>query len=428
MNQTELETLLTENYRALERYIRFRIADRATADDLLQEVCLTVLTRGTTLRQPESFRPWLYRVARNKLNDVYRTPSRELSSDKLDFIGRTSRPRTTHDAVSETLAALRESDRELLILCYMSDLTQKEAAERLHIPLGTLKTRLTAAKNRFRDRYPYTKEMEKNVMKRPNFPLVMPAYTIEQSPEPPFDVTHEALLGWGIVPRLDEKCAEASYDFPEKKRTSVTTLEAVGRTEIHGIEGVEIKTVETAWSGDAEIYSEDATERWFVAQLTDTRARILSEIHMENGVKKCMTFLDPVFLDNWGYGEDNSGFETHLTPRGKIVKTGNTVTVSPDCTEDIVLDLSGRFTVTIGGKAYDTVCLTDIEKYDTKVMTETYLDRDGRIVLWRRFNRDDWRYGSIGKLWTERFPENERVTINGETFVHWYDCIYDWIL
>ncbi len=38
MNQTELETLLTENYRALERYIRFRIRDRAIADDLVQEV------------------------------------------------------------------------------------------------------------------------------------------------------------------------------------------------------------------------------------------------------------------------------------------------------------------------------------------------------------------------------------------------------
>ena len=25
--------------------------------------------------------------------------------------------------------------------------------------------------------------------------------------------------------------------------------------------------------------------------------------------------------------------------------------------------------------------------------------------------------------WNELLPENERITIDGETYVHWYDCI-----
>ena len=32
-----------------------------------------------------------------------------------------------------------------------------------------------------------------------------------------------------------------------------------------------------------------------------------------------------------------------------------------------------------------------------------------------------------GKLWTELLPDNERLTVNGETYVHWYDCVTDYI-
>lgn len=430
MTHTELEHLLTENYGALERYIKFRISDKTLADDLVQEICLTVLTHGENLRQTESFRPWLYRIARNKLNDIFRRIPHEIQTDRMDCIGtgRYLYALTHHEAVSETLARLRDDDRQLLMLCYMSDITQKEAAEQLGIPLGTLKTRLTAAKKRFRERYPYTKEMERTTMKKNIFPEFMPEYTITQRTDEPFEVIHEAIIGWGIVPRPGEKCAWAAYDFPEKRLTETMNMEVTGRAEVHGIEGVEIKTMESGWdSSDNLVFAMDETERWFIAQLTDTHCRLLAESHIENGVKKCYTFLDGApFLDNWGYGEDNCGFETHLRPHGWIVKNGDTVTVTSD--KDNIIDICGRFDVTIGGKTYDTVCLMDIETYDTKVMTETYIDREGRIVLWRRFNRNDWGQKRIGQLWTERFPENERMTVNGETYVHWYDCIYGWIV
>lgn len=430
MTHTELEILLTENYCALERYIKFRISDPEIAEDIVQDICLTVLSHGDSLRQLDSFRPWLYRIARNKLNDVYRTPAREIQTDRMDSIvvGRSIHGLTRHEAVSETLAVLRDSDRELLMLCYMSDITQKEAAMQLGIPLNTLKTRLTAARNRFRERYPYTKEMERTVMKKKDFPVNVPDYTITQRADAPFEVLHEAIIGWGIIPRLGEKCAWAAYDFPEKKLTETMYLEVIGRAEVHGIEGVEIKTVESGWnSSDNLVFAMQKTERWFIAQLTDTHCRLLAESHIEDGVKKCYTFLDGAsFLDNWGYGEDNCGFETHLKPHGWIVKNRDVITMTSE--KDNIIDVCGRFDVAICGQTHDTICLIDIETYDTKVMTETYIDREGRIVLWRRFNRNDWGIRRIGQLWTERFPQNERVTINGETYVHWYDCIYDWLV
>ena len=86
----------------------------------------------------------------------------------------------------------------------------------------------------------------------------------------------------------------------------------------------------------------------------------------------------------------------------------------------------GRYTVTIGGKEYDTVCVLDACTFYDCIASEAYLDKNGRTVLWRRFNRDDWALKHFGpKTWSERLPENERLIINGETYVHWYDCATD---
>ena len=88
----------------------------------------------------------------------------------------------------------------------------------------------------------------------------------------------------------------------------------------------------------------------------------------------------------------------------------------------------GRYTVTINGKAYDTVCVMDVETYDCGVVSEQFLDQNGRTILWRRFNRDDWGIDHYGKRWSEQLPDNDRLTVNGTTYVHWYDCITDYIL
>lgn len=54
--------------------------------------------------------------------------------------------------------------------------------------------------------------------------------------------------------------------------------------------------------------------------------------------------------------------------------------------------------------------------------------KKGRTVLWCRFNRNDWGIDKLKKKWTEIFPDNEQIIVNGETCVHWYDCISDYIL
>lgn len=256
-------------------------------------------------------------------------------------------------------------------------------------------------------------------------PATLPAYKIERSELAPFAVRWEEIMGWFLVPKLGEKLSWAMYDFPEKKCTELCEMEVVGKAEVHGIQGVEIVAVETDPMGCNSAGGQKKVERRFVAQLTDSHCRLLAESHEENGVKRYYTFLDGEnFLANWGFGEDNCGNEIHISPKGDITREGNAIAAKE---KEFLLDVVGRYNVTIGGKTYDTVCIVDCEVYYGD-MIEQYVDKNGRTVLLRRFNRNDWAYSRYGKLWTEMLPENETLTVNGETYVHWYDCITDYIL
>ena len=425
----DFEILLRGCMSFIERFVKYRLPSAFDADDVLQEVYLAAYEGFGRLSDKSNFKSWLIGIARNKCNDYYRkqaktseTPLDEIS-ESVFCCSRIGLTETNH--VRDTMENLAAKDREILHLYFFCDMPQSEIAARLGIPVGTVKSRLHTAKTNFKKQYPYPPKPkgEKVMGKMPKF---MPEYKIEKSDKAPFPVIWEELMGWFIVPRLGEKLAWGSYDMPSGELVESNEMQVVGKAEIHGIEGVEI-TVDT--NNPMECNSEGGNtevSRKFVAQLTDTHCRYLAESHMRDGIHRLYTFLDgDSFIDNWGFGENNCGNETHIKPKGVIIREGDIVTAP---SKPFLLDIVGRYTVTIGGRAYDTVCVMDIETYNFGVVSEQYLDRNGRTVLWRRFNADDWAFDRYKQKWSEKLPDNERLTVNGETYVHWYDCITDYVL
>lgn len=427
----EFEKLLAEVSSGVERFVRYRLPNQTDADDVLQEVYLSAYRKFPQLKNRDAFKPWIISIARNKCNDYFREKAtqmeisiEELSQQELSA-GRLGI--SVVHTVRETLDRLGDKDKQILYLYFWKELPQTEIAKLLDIPVGTVKSRLHTAKQHFKNKYPYQTQKPKGEPTMQKLPEYIPEYTIERLNAEPFCVRWEELQGWLIVPRVGQKLTWGMYDFPERKRTEYTEMEVIGKAEVHGIEGVEVVAMQFDPADYYRTGALDRVERRFVAQLTDTHSRYLAETHMEDGVRKCYTFLDgEAFLNNWGFGEDNCGNEVDLHPKGLLHREGNCVTGT---IPREVVDVVGRYRVTIGGKSYDTVCVMDIECFNDAVASEQYVDQSGRTVLWRRFNRDDWaidRFG--GKPWSEKFPDNERLTINGETYVHWYDCISDYIL
>ena len=421
----DFEQRLRDVRPVVERFVKFRVP-ASDAEDLIQEICLTAYLKYGQLKNQEAFKAWILRIARNMCTDYFRKLERnpEVAMEDIPWemvaFGRMGRMTT---AVEDTLEQLPEKDRQLLYLCYWQELSLSEIGKRMQIPLGTVKSRLHTARTRFKEQYPYP---PKGVHDMTKLPKKMPEYTIERLHEDPFSCKWEETQGWLIIPKPGQKLSWAMYDFPQRTRTSWCKMEVVGKAEIHGIEGVEVTAVQYGDGDDRDPGFEDSMERRFVAQLTDTHCRFLAESHWENGVRKCYTFLDgDPFLNNWGFGEDNCGNEVDLRPKGLLKREGSAITAPK---EREILDVVGQYAVTINAKRYDTVCVMDVELYNEAVVSEQYIDRNGRTVLWRRFNRDDWatdRFG--GKRWSEKLPDNEKITINGETYVHWYDCISDYI-
>ena len=427
----EFEKLLADVSSGVERFVRYRLPSQTDADDVLQEIYLSAYRNFPNLKNKDAFKPWIISIARNKCNDYFRAKAaqmeisiEELSQQELST-GRLGI--SVVHTVRETLDRLGDKDKQILYLYFWKELPQTEIAKLMDIPVGTVKSRLHTAKQHFKNNYPYQNQKPKGDTTMQKLPEYIPDYTIERLNAEPFSVRWEELQGWLIVPRLGQKLTWGMYDFPERKRTEYTEMEVVGKAEVHGIEGVEVVAMQFDPADYYRTGALDRVERRFVAQLTDTHSRYLAETHMEDGIRKCYTFLDgEAFLNNWGFGEDNCGNEVDLHSKGLLHREGNCV--SGTIPREVV-DVVGRYRVTIGGKSYDTVCVMDIECFNDAVASEQYVDQNGRTVLWRRFNRDDWavdRFG--GKPWSEKLPDNERLTINGETYVHWYDCISDYIL
>ena len=132
------------------------------AEDMTQETFLRVL-RGIGLYQyPRPFKPWLYSIATNIARNHYRRAETRYA-EAMDEAGaegfadmallpeETTLLNDEAHAVLKALAELPAHQREVVVLFYYQELSQQDIAESLHIPLGTVKSRLSLGLRRLRE-------------------------------------------------------------------------------------------------------------------------------------------------------------------------------------------------------------------------------------------------------------------------------------
>lgn len=156
-NVSEFEKLISRERISIERFVRFKICVKEDADDILQNVYITAMQKFNQLKNKESFKAWIISIARNKCNDYFREkakvlelPVEELLETKL-MPGRQGFTET--QSVQETLEKLGGKEKQILYLYFWKEMTQEEIAEKLGIPLGTVKSRLHTAKKKFKEKY-----------------------------------------------------------------------------------------------------------------------------------------------------------------------------------------------------------------------------------------------------------------------------------
>jgi RNA polymerase sigma-70 factor, ECF subfamily len=152
--------LFERHFDALFTYFARRLG-RDAADDLTAEVFLTAYGRRSTYDPPcPDARPWLYGIAANLLRRHRRAELRRLRAhareagrsrdDGHDAVEARLDSRAAGPLLARALASMPAHQREALLLFAWAELSYEEIARALDVPVGTVRSRLSRARDRVR--------------------------------------------------------------------------------------------------------------------------------------------------------------------------------------------------------------------------------------------------------------------------------------
>jgi len=133
------------------------LGDRGQAEDLVQDVFLSVWRNaGRFDPSRASFSTWIYRITRNRATDLIRRRKARVRTVGTDLPPEPEDPDPSGSLsrgfdVAAALTQLSPNHREVLVLAYFEGLSQREISTRTDTPLGTVKSRTTAALRALRE-------------------------------------------------------------------------------------------------------------------------------------------------------------------------------------------------------------------------------------------------------------------------------------
>lgn len=142
----------------LQQFIRRRVSDPTTADDILQEVFLKIHQHIETLSDVKKLEGWVYQITRNAITDHYRSIKTTIDLDGAEVLA-LPEELPDDDVVTELFPAVRAmvkslppKDRQALILTDYQGLTQRELGERLGLSFSGAKSRVQRAREKLKQR------------------------------------------------------------------------------------------------------------------------------------------------------------------------------------------------------------------------------------------------------------------------------------
>lgn len=143
----------------LRRYARVLCADRAAADDLVQDTLERACARLSQWRPGSDIRAWAFSIMHNLFVSETRRPRHrfERSPEEVDALeaipAQQDDPAIGWGATLDLERALRllpDAQLQVLLLVVLEDMSYDEVAEALGVPAGTVMSRLSRARERLR--------------------------------------------------------------------------------------------------------------------------------------------------------------------------------------------------------------------------------------------------------------------------------------
>ena len=163
-NKPSLEKLVEIFQKDIFRMIYYRIRSSADADDLTQEVFMQMVKSLQSLKDTNQFKPWLYRIALNRVRDFYRKKkimtffSASNEADDLESLPAQNHNNPVDNLIKKEFLEqfhcftnyLPHMEREVFLLRFVDNLGIREITQALKKNESTVKTHLYRALKKFK--------------------------------------------------------------------------------------------------------------------------------------------------------------------------------------------------------------------------------------------------------------------------------------
>ncbi|MFX1492496.1 MAG: RNA polymerase sigma factor [Promethearchaeota archaeon] len=164
--------LLTQNWPWLKALVYSVIHNTDGVDDVMQDICVQVIRKVNTLREPGRFRPWMAVLARRQALKYRQRKSQrrvislnndEVAGQQCDYkagqLLDNLELREQYQQVLQAVKSLPEIYRQVFMLAHLEDLSYARIAEILDVPFTTVQIRLVRARRMI---FNQIKDKEKN--------------------------------------------------------------------------------------------------------------------------------------------------------------------------------------------------------------------------------------------------------------------------
>ncbi len=160
-------TLLVQKYeKSIHAIVWRRIKDYHIAEEITQDVFLQAYNKLSTLKDPNKFGRWLYVITKQFCTKWLQKEKPTMLSldaidkatlEKSDFAHYTAEQREKKateqykEIVNDLLEKLPDNQRTVVVLYYLHEMTYKAISKLLEVPINTIKSRISRARQRLKE-------------------------------------------------------------------------------------------------------------------------------------------------------------------------------------------------------------------------------------------------------------------------------------
>lgn len=149
MTKDDFSQKVLDSEQMLYRLSMSMLKNNADCEDAVQQTILTAYKKLSSLKNEEFFRTWITRILINECNKILKKRNRTAPIEVIE--NRTDDTFIHNIEIKEAIISLSPKLRVVILMKYSEGFSITEISKALKIPEGTVKSRLSQAKNKLKE-------------------------------------------------------------------------------------------------------------------------------------------------------------------------------------------------------------------------------------------------------------------------------------